>query len=68
MRSARGVSYTQVETTLVAVIAIEPGMNTDIAVVTPDVRSECDHSKIIKLLGEDQATWSFFASPRRSCS
>jgi hypothetical protein len=35
MRSARGVSYTQVETILVAVIAIEPGIKTDIVVVTP---------------------------------
>jgi hypothetical protein len=46
MRSARGVSYTQVETTLVAVIAIEPGMNTDIVVVTPTCALKATRAKI----------------------
>src|SRR5262249_55396410 len=35
IRSARGVSHTQVETIRTPVIAIEPGTATDIAIFTP---------------------------------
>ena len=52
MRSALGVSQTHCETTLVAVIAIDPGMKTAIVVVTLTMRAERRQSKVVELFGQ----------------